>query len=94
VRRAVEKIHIRVPHAKGGSREADNLADGCRECHFMVDADVLRFSHFDEQGRPQWTFHPGPLQQASEVRERAPPLYLARGARRPAGMLLGSLPFK
>lgn len=79
VRRAVEKIHIREPHAKGGSREADNLADGCRECHLMVDARVFRFSHFDEQGRPRWTFHPGSLQDGaelpSEVRERTPSRY-------------------
>jgi hypothetical protein len=80
VRRAVEKIHILEPHAKGGSREADNLADGCRECHLMVDARVFRFSHFDEQGRPQWTFHPEPLQRPPEVRERAPPRYGARRA--------------
>lgn len=81
VRRAVEKIHIRVPHAKGGSREADNIADGCRECHVMVDAEVFRFSHFDDQGRPQWTFHPGSLQQPTQVRERAPPRYAARRQR-------------
>lgn len=82
VRRAVEKIHIREPHAKGGSREADNLADGCRECHVMVDAGVFRFSHFDEDGRPRWTFRPGPLD--GSVRERAPPRYRAP---------LSSLPF-
>jgi hypothetical protein len=90
VRRAVEKIHLRKPHAEGGSREVDNLADGCRECHVMVDAGVFRFSHFDEQERPQWAFHPGSLLSPTEVRERAPPRYVAR---RRAGMLLGSLPF-
>jgi hypothetical protein len=82
VRRAVEKIHIQVPHAEGGSREVDNLADACRECHVMVDAGVFRFSHFDEQDRPQWTFHPGVLQQPSEVRERAPPSYSSPPGRR------------
>jgi hypothetical protein len=96
VRRAVEKAHIRQPHAEGGGREVDDLADVCRECHVMLDAKVFRFSHFDEQGRPRFTFHPGPLQgaseQPSEVRERAPPSYAARGARRPAGVLLGSSP--
>jgi hypothetical protein len=92
VRPAVEKIHIREPHAKGGSREADNIADGCRECHVMVDAGIFRFSHFDEQGRPQWTFHPGPLQQPSVVRERAPPRYAVR---RQTETLVGSasIPF-
>jgi len=90
VRRAVEKIHLRKSHAEGGSREVDNLADGCRECHVMVDAGVFRFSHFDEQERPQWAFHPGSLLPPTEVRERAPPRYAAR---RRAGMLLGSLPF-
>jgi hypothetical protein len=59
----------------------------------MVDGKVFRFSHFDEQGHPHWTFHPGPLLadsgQPSEVRERAPPRYAAR---RP-GVLLGSPPF-
>jgi hypothetical protein len=90
VRRAVEKIHIRKPHAEGGSREVDNLADSCRECHVMVDSHVFAFSHFDEQGRPHWTFQPGSLQPPTEVRERAPPGYAAG---REAGMLLGSLPF-
>jgi hypothetical protein len=92
VRPAVEKIHIREPHAKGGSREVDNLADGCRECHVMVDADVFRFSQFDEQGRPQWTFHPGSLRQPSAVRERAPPRYAVR---RRTEILVGSasIPF-
>jgi len=99
VRRAAEKIHIRKGHAQGGSREADNIADSCRECHVMVDAEVFRFSHFDAQGQPQFTFHPGPLQdrsgQPSEVRERAPPRYAVRAARRPARVLTGSgsIPF-
>ena len=100
VRRAVEKIHIRERHAQGGSREVDNLADGCRECHLMVEAGVFRFSHFDEEGHPQFTFHPGSLHgegnheggadQPSEVRERAPPRYVAR---QPAERLLASIPF-
>ena len=94
MRRAVEKFHIREPHAKGGSREPDNMADGCRECHFMVDARVFRFSHFDARGCPRFTFHPGPLrdrsEQPSEVRERAPPRYAARAARRRAGVRIGS----
>ncbi|MHC4135167.1 MAG: HNH endonuclease [Planctomycetota bacterium] len=95
-RRAVAKIHLAEPHAKGGSREPENIADSCWECHVMVDANVFRFSHFDRQGRPQFTFHPGPLvgrsRQPSEVRERAPPRYAVR---RPAEALVGSgsIPF-
>ena len=99
VRRAVERIHIRERHAQGGSREADNLADSCRECHVMVDAEVFRFSAFDERGHPQFTFHPRSLpdrsEQPSEVRERAPPRYAAPAARWPAVALIGSgsIPF-
>ena len=81
VRRATEKIHIKTPHALGGSREADNLADGCPECHVMVDAGVFVFAHFDAQGHPKWRFDPVPVGGAAPVggerptcvRERSPP---------------------
>ncbi|MHC4958819.1 MAG: HNH endonuclease [Planctomycetota bacterium] len=77
-RRAREKIHLRVPHAKGGSREADNIADACRDCHVLVDAGVFVFSCFDEtDGRPR--FQRGAGQPPGAIRERAPPYRAGRG---------------
>ena len=71
-RRAVHKIHFQVPHAKGGSREADNLADACSDCHVLVDARVFTFSHFDGAGKPRWRFHSGRLRAFESVQETAP----------------------
>ena len=71
-RRAAHKIHFQVPHAKGGSREADNLADACTDCHVLVDARVFTFSHFDRAGKPRWRFHPARLRAFESVQETAP----------------------
>ncbi len=88
VRRATQKIHARTPHARGGSREPDNIADACGDCHVLVDAGVFAFSHFDKSGRPQWDFHPGSLygelgsgDRPSRVREGPSPRYPAIGSR-------------
>lgn len=78
VRRAVEKIHVRTPHARGGGREVDDLADACPECHVLVDAGVFRFAGFDERQRPQWQFDPGAVGgegRPERVRERIPVPY-------------------
>lgn len=78
-RRARHKFHMRVPYAKGGSNEAENVGDGCWDCHMLVDRGVWRFLEFDAKGHPQFDFHPEALVDGpSEVRERPPP-YLARG---------------
>jgi len=73
-RRAIELIHL-VPFAGGGSNEADNLVDGCRDCHVLYDADVYRFSHHDEDGRPVFDLDQDKLRDDGTVRERAPPAY-------------------
>jgi len=77
-RRATEKIHLVVPHAVGGSREADNIADGCCDCHVLVDAKVFVFAGFGEDGSPRLVLGPGRLPGGGRsgedlVRERAPP---------------------
>ncbi|MHC4846927.1 MAG: HNH endonuclease [Planctomycetota bacterium] len=69
-RRAVEKMHLQVPHARGGTREVDNLADACHQCHLLADAGYYRFARFNGAGQPEWTAHP---ERISTVRERAPP---------------------
>jgi hypothetical protein len=87
-RRAREKIHFRVPHAMGGSREADNIADACRDCHVLVDAGVFRFTHVDENGRLRWRFDRERLEsfrskrwfEDGRVRERAPPYSMGPSA--------------
>lgn len=77
-RRARDKIHMRVPYAKGGSNEADNIGDSCWDCHMLVDRGVWRFEEFDAKGRPRFGFHPEALvEEPGEVRERPPP-YLTR----------------
>jgi len=77
VRRAVEKMHLRVPHARGGARQLDNLADACHQCHMLADAGYYTFSHFDAEKRPVWVAH---AERLDAVRERAPPYAGARGA--------------
>ena len=72
-RRATEKMHLKVPHAHGGSREVDNLAHACHQCHTLADSGYCEFRGFDAQGRPVWDVHP---ERLDEVRERSPP-YLA-----------------
>lgn len=72
-RRATEKMHLQVPHARGGAREVENLADACHQCHTLADAGCCEFRGFDAQKRPVWDVHP---ERLDEVRERAPP-YLA-----------------
>jgi hypothetical protein len=74
-RRAVEKMHLRVAHADGGTRELDNLADACHQCHVLADAGFYTFSHFDAENRPTWDAHPDKF---AVVRERAPPFEAAR----------------
>lgn len=69
-RRAVEKMHLQVPHARGGMRELDNLADACHQCHLLADAGYYRFARFNAAGQPEWSAHP---ERISTVRERAPP---------------------
>jgi hypothetical protein len=77
-RRARQKFHMRVPYAKGGSNEAENIGDGCWDCHALVDLGVWRFEEFDAKGNPQFAFHPEALVDGpGEVRER-PPTYLTR----------------
>ena len=77
VRRARQKIHLNTPHARGGSREAENLADSCTDCHVLVDAGIFLFTHFDGEGRPRWRCDTRRLldlgSTADRVRERAPP---------------------
>ena len=79
-RRAQEKVHLSVPHAKGGSREADNLADACRSCHVLLDGGVLVFAGFGSRGQPRFRMDASRLpgggsgtQGEELVRERAPP---------------------
>ena len=70
-RRAVEKMHLQVPHARGGAREVENLADACHQCHLLADAGYYTFERFDAQGRPVWVARP------DRLRERSPPYVLA-----------------
>ena len=75
VRRATEKIHFQTPHAQGGGREVEDLADSCRDCHVLLDAKAYEFAGFDADGHPQWTFHPdavGSAEGTTRVRERLP----------------------
>ncbi|MHC4550306.1 MAG: hypothetical protein ACYTEZ_16170 [Planctomycetota bacterium] len=69
-RRATHKIHLTVPHAKGGSREADNIGDACATCHVWVDAGVIVVTGFDEQGGLVWKLNPDRLRD--QVCERGP----------------------
>ncbi|MHC4940854.1 MAG: hypothetical protein ACYTHK_18075 [Planctomycetota bacterium] len=71
-RRAIEKMHLAVPHALGGGREAENIGDGCHFCHTMLDAGIIEFAGFDETGKPEFVVHADRL-----VRERAPPYLVA-----------------
>ncbi len=84
----VEFAHLK-PFAHGGSNEADNIADSCRDCHVLLDAGVFGFSHFDEAGCPVFVFDHTRFESSetaaheseadsktdgpSQVRERAPP---------------------
>jgi len=79
-RRAIELIHL-VPFAQGGTNEADNLADCCRDCHVLYDAGAYRFAHHDDDGRPVFDLDRDQLREDGEVRERAPPAYRVRRAR-------------
>ena len=73
-RRATEKIHLHVPHAQGGSREVDNLAHACHQCHTLFDAGYFELRGRDPQGRPVWDVHP---ERLDELRERSPPYLVA-----------------
>jgi hypothetical protein len=77
-RRAMEKMHLRVSHSKGGARSLENLADACHQCHLLADAGYYEFEGFDEARKPLWRAHPERL-----VRERSPPYgFAGRGPRR------------
>lgn len=57
----LELMHVRTPHAKGGAREVDDLADGCTSHHTQLDAGVIHFVGFDSWQRPVFRSRGGRL---------------------------------
>lgn len=61
----LQLMHVRTPHALGGSREVEDLAAGCSRHHLLHDAGVIRFVGFDASNRPMFRTRGGRLLRRS-----------------------------